>query len=108
MLTLKRHDHATQAVQSDKQTLCLRLRTMDSSTWLYLCWHPVSGRICTGPSPDRGAAAEAFSFGEDLLLVTASNNRSVLFVCAHFTMGIMHAWYHNTCLVRTLREKLHA
>ncbi|KAL0055410.1 hypothetical protein WJX82_000207 [Trebouxia sp. C0006] len=55
-----------QAVQSDKQTLCLRLRTVDASTWLYLCWHPVSGRICTGPSPDRGAAAEAFSFGEQI------------------------------------------
>lgn len=38
---------------------------MEGSTWLYLCWHPVSGRICTGPSPGRGAAAEAFSFGED-------------------------------------------
>ena len=53
-----------QCVQSDKQTLCLRLRALDGDTWLYLCWHPVSGRICTGPQPARGTAAEAFSFGK--------------------------------------------
>ena len=55
---------ALQVVQSDKQTLCMRIRTLEASTWLHLCWHPVSGRICTGPSPQRGAAAEAFSFGK--------------------------------------------
>lgn len=53
-----------QCVQSDKQTLCLRLRGLQGDTWLYLSWHPVSGRICTGPQPARGTAAEAFSFGE--------------------------------------------
>ena len=63
-------EYALQCVQSDKQTLCLRLRALDGDTWLYLCWHPVSGRICTGPQPARGTAAEAFSFGIPLTAIS--------------------------------------
>ena len=35
--------------------------------WLWLCWDPQgAARITMGPAPERGAAAEAFSFGAQM------------------------------------------
>ncbi len=35
--------------------------------WLWLCWDPQgAARISMGPPPERGAAAEAFSFGAQM------------------------------------------
>ena len=89
LLTFARPD-SLQCVQSDKQTLCLRLRTLDQSTWLYLCWHPVSGRICTGPPPERGAAAEAFSFGNDFGLFPRNHQALLLLLrgSTHIPLGL--------------------
>ncbi|KAK9823179.1 hypothetical protein WJX72_000857 [[Myrmecia] bisecta] len=55
-----------QVVQSDASTLCLLLRTVERKGWLHLSWHQAAGRLCTGPPPERGAAAEAFAFGEQM------------------------------------------
>lgn len=66
----------TQVVQSDAHTLCLRLRARRTagtpgppdggeamSAWLWICWEPVHARLCMGPAPPRGAASEAYTFG---------------------------------------------
>ncbi len=73
-----------QVVQSDPHTLCIRLRAQargtpgsDSSAisaepvtgWLWVCWEPVLARICIGPPPQRGAAAESFTFGTALRIL---------------------------------------
>jgi hypothetical protein len=35
--------------------------------WLWICWQPgPAARIAMGPRPDRGAAAEAYSFGTQM------------------------------------------
>ena len=37
------------------------------SGWLWLCWSPNgAARLAMGPKPDRGSAAEAFSFGAQM------------------------------------------
>ncbi|KAK9848333.1 hypothetical protein WJX84_002062 [Apatococcus fuscideae] len=55
-----------QILQTDEQTICMRLRTVSASGWLHISWHPTSFHLCMGPPPVRGAASEAFSFGEQL------------------------------------------
>lgn len=94
-----------QCVQSDKQTLCLRLRSLQGDTWLYLSWHPVSGRICTGPQPARGTAAEAFSFGElaqQIALCVHSTHASYmqhLWDAASTTQGLAGAGWFSLWLL---------
>lgn len=47
--------------------------------WLWLCWDPQgAARITMGPAPERGAAAEAFSFGAQM----AGKPRTVI-PCPH-------------------------
>lgn len=47
--------------------MLLKLRTLDSSAWLQLSWHPITGHIAVVDAPpERGSAAEAFSFGAQL------------------------------------------
>ncbi|KAL3139492.1 hypothetical protein ABBQ38_003816 [Trebouxia sp. C0009 RCD-2024] len=54
------------ASTQELKTYWIPAKVAQGDTWLYLSWHPVSGRICTGPQPARGTAAEAFSFGEQV------------------------------------------
>jgi predicted ribosome quality control (RQC) complex YloA/Tae2 family protein len=56
-----------QAVQVEEHPVALRLRTLQGSAWLYLSWHPVVGHLALSErGPERGALAEAFSFGAQL------------------------------------------
>ncbi|KAG2489798.1 hypothetical protein HYH03_011747 [Edaphochlamys debaryana] len=58
-----------QVLMPDKTSLALRLRTPTGGGWLRLCWHPVAGRLALlgpGQEPERGAAAELYSFGEQV------------------------------------------
>ncbi|KAK9868230.1 hypothetical protein WJX84_009935 [Apatococcus fuscideae] len=55
-----------QILQTDEQTICIRLRTIKDSGWLHVSWHPTSFHLSMGPAPTRGAVSEAFAFGEQL------------------------------------------
>lgn len=52
------------AVMTDEHTLALFLRTPDAKGWLHLCWHPRAARVCIGPEPTRGQAAEAYPLAD--------------------------------------------
>ncbi|GAQ80351.1 hypothetical protein KFL_000520210 [Klebsormidium nitens] len=52
--------------QTDKHTVAIGLRTLEQNGWLYLCWHPVAARLCTGGAPPVSPSADGFSFGEQL------------------------------------------
>jgi hypothetical protein len=50
-------------------SVCLRLRTPLATGWLRLSWHPQRARLAMlppGESPERGAAAELYSFAEQV------------------------------------------
>lgn len=56
-----------QAVQLEPALLGLRLRTAADTTHMYLSWRAGAGGLtCGGPPASRGAAAEAYGFGEQL------------------------------------------
>lgn len=52
-----------QIVQYDVSSVCLRLRTLEASSFLHLCWHSSSARLNMGDAPQRGSTAEAFGYG---------------------------------------------
>lgn len=62
----------------DKDTLALRLRSLDRRGWLYLSWHPTTARVCIGGEPDRGEASEAFPIAK-----LVSSRRAPCFVFLH-------------------------
>jgi hypothetical protein len=51
-------------VLADPTTLALGIRTIDRQGWLFLSWHPVAARVCTGAAPDRGEASSSYPFAE--------------------------------------------
>lgn len=75
-----------QVIQASDTSVCLSLRNRESleqgapKQWLHLSWHRINGRICIGPSPQRGSISEAFSLGNILMLETL---RLLLF-CLNF------------------------
>lgn len=56
-----------QVVQPDKFTLCLRLRTPLSHSWLHLSWHPTAARLCVGRPPTRGDVSEGFALAQQVI-----------------------------------------
>ncbi|GAB4820402.1 hypothetical protein N2152v2_007448 [Parachlorella kessleri] len=63
-----RKPQVEQALQVDDETVVLKLRMLNSTAWLQLSWHSVTGHIASleGPPERSGAAAEAYSFGAQL------------------------------------------
>ena len=54
-------------VQFHNQSLAIRLRTIAGISWLTICWSPSSAHIgMLSSEPRRGAAAEAYTFGEGI------------------------------------------
>ena len=47
--------------------IALRLRNLETTTWLNISWHSIAARVCLGgPPTQRGSTSEAFTFGEQL------------------------------------------
>ena len=54
-----------------------------ASGWLWLCWHPSgAARLTMGPGPDRGGAAEAFSFGAQMAGKRRGPRATAVLLCA--------------------------
>ena len=78
------------------------------SGWLWLCWHPNgAARLTMGPGPDRGSAAEAFSFGAQMagrsLHCCSLRADQLVHLKAAYTDQPVLSWAANSIL-RQMRE----
>lgn len=53
-----------QVVQTDRNTVCLGLRTFDRRGWLTISWHPQAARIHIGAAPPK--RPDTFTFSQQL------------------------------------------